>query len=133
MASGEIHLSTSAKMQFVDITRQLQQVFNETSCNEGIMYVFNPHTTAGLTINEGADPAVREDVIGALKEMLPRNFPYKHMEGNSPSHLLTTIAGNSLQIFIKDSSMQLGTWQRIFFLEFDGPRSRKIFWKIMAG
>jgi len=98
-----------------------------------VLYVYNPHTTAGLLINEGADPDVQRDLLGALQEIVPANYPYRHAEGNSPAHLMTAMTGTSVQIFIEQGKLQLGTWQRVFFSEFDGPRSRKLWWKILAG
>jgi len=120
-------------MAFVDITDELQNRLSHSKCQEGILYAFNPHTTAGLTINEGADPAVQQDLIDSFKEIIPFNLPFKHLEGNSPYHFMATLSGCSTSIFIESGRLKLGTWQRIFFLEFDGPRNRKIHWKIMAG
>ncbi|MEE4164531.1 MAG: secondary thiamine-phosphate synthase enzyme YjbQ, partial [Desulfocapsaceae bacterium] len=93
---------------------------------DGICCLFNPHTTAGLTINEGADPDVREDIIAGLKNIVPLKFPFKHREGNSPAHIMASLVGSSLTIPVNNGKLQLGTWQRIFFCEFDGPRTRKI-------
>jgi secondary thiamine-phosphate synthase enzyme len=98
---------------------------------EGLLVVFNPHTTAGLTINEGADPAVRSDLVGAMRRMVP-DYPWRHMEGNSPSHLLASLMGSSVTIIVSGGAMRLGTWQKVFFCEFDGPRSRKVWWRISA-
>jgi len=133
MASGKFSLSTSTHMEFVDITDQLQQAVTDNGIGDGICFVYNPHTTAGLTINEGADPAVQHDLIGVYREIVPKNFPYRHLEGNSPSHMMTTLTGSSVSVFIESGRLQLGTWQRIFFCEFDGPRSRRVLWKIMEG
>ena len=120
-------------MEFLDITSQMQQAVDTSGVSDGICCLFNPHTTAGLTINEGCDPAVQHDLLGVLSQIVPLDFPYKHAEGNSPSHMMATLTGCSLTIFITNSRLQLGTWQRIFFCEFDGPRSRKVQWKILAG
>jgi secondary thiamine-phosphate synthase enzyme len=133
MKKGTISVATSSQLEFVDITGDLQQHVSQSGCPEGILYVYNPHTTAGLTINEGADPAVQTDIIKCFQEIVPFHLPFKHLEGNSPSHFMTTLTGSSLSVFIDSGRLQLGTWQRIFFLEFDGPRSRKVFWKIMEG
>jgi len=100
---------------------------------EGILYLFNPHTTAGLTINEGADPDVRTDIIKGLRNIVPLKFDYRHLEGNSPSHIMTLLTGSSLHIMIENGAMVLGTWQKIFFCEYDGPRTRSLHWKIIAG
>jgi len=125
-------VTTSSQMEFVDITDQVQQAVESSAVEEGICCLFNPHTTAGLTINEGCDPAVQQDLLGVLREIVPLNYPYRHAEGNSPAHLMATLAGSSLTILISGGRLQLGTWQRIFFCEFDGPRSRKVNWKVLA-
>jgi len=100
--------------------------------NSGMLYLFNPHTTAGLTINEGADPDVRTDIIKGMSHIVPDTLDYKHMEGNSPSHLMALLTGSSLTLQIENSRLVLGTWQKIFFCEYDGPRSRTVSWKIIA-
>ncbi len=120
-------------MEFVDITDEVQRAVTDSDVSSGFCTVFNPHTTAGLTINEGADPAVQSDLIGVLKQIVPRDYPYRHMEGNSPSHMMATMTGSSVTVFIEQGRLQLGTWQRIFFCEFDGPRNRKVWWKILQG
>lgn len=126
-------MQTAASREFVDITDQLQQELSQTGVTEGILYVYNPHTTAGLTINEGADPAVAHDLLGVLDHIVPDKFPYRHGEGNSPSHMMTLLTGSSVDVLIEKGRLRLGTWQRIFFCEYDGPRSRKVLWKILAG
>ena len=133
MNSGKFSVSTSSHMEFVDITSQIQKAIKDSGISDGVCYVYNPHTTAGLTINEGADPAVQSDLIGVFKQMVPLNYPYRHQEGNSPSHMMTTLTGSSVTVFIESGRLQLGTWQRIFFCEYDGPRSRKVWWKILQG
>lgn len=133
MNSGKFPVSTSSHMEFVDITSQIQKAIKDSGISDGVCYVYNPHTTAGLTINEGADPAVQSDLIGVFKQMVPLNYPYRHQEGNSPSHMMTTLTGSSVTVFIESGRLQLGTWQRIFFCEYDGPRSRKVWWKILQG
>ena len=133
MNSGKFPVSTSSHMEFVDITSQIQKAIKDSGISDGVCYVYNPHTTAGLTINEGADPAVQSDLIGVFKQMVPLNYPYRHKEGNSPSHMMTTLTGSSVTVFIESGRLQLGTWQRIFFCEYDGPRSRKVWWKILQG
>lgn len=131
--SGKFSVSTSSHMEFIDITSQLQEAVTESGVPDGICYVYNPHTTAGITINEGADPAVQSDLTGVLKQMVPLNYPYRHQEGNSPSHMMTTLTGTSVVVFVESGRLQLGTWQRIFFCEYDGPRNRKVWWKILQG
>ena len=131
--SGQFPVRTSNHMEFVDITDQVQQAVTDSGVTGGICTVFNPHTTAGLTINEGADPAVQSDLIGVFRKMVPLDYPYRHMEGNSPSHMMATLTGSSVTVLIEQGRLRLGTWQRIFFCEFDGPRNRKVWWKILQG
>ena len=133
MLSGKFPVSTSIHMEFIDITSQVQKAVTASGASEGVCYVYNPHTTAGLTINEGADPAVQSDLTGVFKQIVPLNYPYRHQEGNSPSHMMTTLTGSSVTVFIESGQLQLGTWQRIFFCEYDGPRNRKVWWKVLQG
>jgi len=119
-------------MHLVDITSEVQDLVMETGVNDGLCYLFNPHTTAGLTINEGADPDVRTDIIKGFKKIVPLDYPFKHMEGNSPSHIMASLMGASLTIMVSNNRLQLGTWQAIYFCEFDGPRTRKIHWSLLA-
>jgi len=132
MAQGKITITTSCSRQFVDITPQMEQVINRENINEGICYLFNPHTTAGLTINEGADPTVKDDILAGLLKITPFHLAYKHLEGNSPAHIMASLVGASLTVFVTNKGLMLGTWQKIFFCEFDGPRSRTIHWRIIA-
>ncbi len=120
-------------MEFVDITTQLQEAVDDCGADDGLLVVYNPHTTAGITINEGADPAVQSDLLGVLTRIIPKDYPYRHREGNSPSHMMTTLTGSSATVFIENGRIRLGTWQRIFFCEYDGPRNRKVWWKILKG
>lgn len=130
MKKGSFGVTTSHYMELVDITGQAAAAVEQSGVEEGILTLFNPHTTAGLTINEGADPTVRTDVIMALKAIIPFELNYRHMEGNSPSHVLASLFGASETIFIENGRMLLGTWQKIYFCEFDGGRSRKVHWRI---
>ncbi|HHO47847.1 MAG TPA: YjbQ family protein [Desulfobacteraceae bacterium] len=132
-AAGKFPLSTSSRMEMVDITAQVQEAVAGSGVDSGLCTVYSPHTTAGLTINEGADPAVRQDLVGVLRQMVPLDFPYRHQEGNSPAHMMTTLTGGSVTVFIESGRLRLGTWQRIFFCEFDGPRNRTVWWKILQG
>jgi secondary thiamine-phosphate synthase enzyme len=131
MNIGKLSVSTGTKMEFVDITSLVQKEVINSGIRDGICYVYNPHTTAGLTINEGADPAVQDDIIGVFKQVIPSNYPYKHMEGNSPAHIMASLMGSSVTVFVENGRLVLGTWQKIFFCEFDGPRARKVFWKVV--
>ena len=133
MANGSFSLVSHTRLEMIDVTEELQKIVREQAIDSGILSVYNPHTTAGLIINEGADPDVQRDLLGALQEIVPAQYPYRHAEGNSPAHLMTALTGTSIQIFIEQGKLQLGTWQRVFFSEFDGPRSRTLWWKILAG
>lgn len=132
MTSGTLTVATNNHMELVDITPAISKQITQTSISSGTCFLFNPHTTAGLTINEGADPAVRQDIIAGLKKMVPLDYHYRHLEGNSPSHIMASLMGCSLTILIENSNLVLGTWQRIFFCEFDGPRTRKLRWRITS-
>jgi secondary thiamine-phosphate synthase enzyme len=131
MSSGSFTVSTDQRMGFYDITAKLEKDLAKAGCSDGVCVVYNPHTTAGLTINEGADPAVQTDIIDALQKIVPMDHPYKHMEGNSPAHVMASLIGSSVTVFIETGRLRLGTWQRIFFTEFDGPRTRKVSWRIL--
>ncbi len=126
MFSGTFNVRTERHMELVDISSIAQEKVRGSGISQGMLFLFNPHTTAGLTINEGADPAVRDDIIAGLKKIVPLSYPFKHLEGNSPSHIMATLAGCSLSILIEDNRLVLGTWQKIFFCEFDGPRNRRV-------
>ncbi|WP_417910638.1 secondary thiamine-phosphate synthase enzyme YjbQ [Candidatus Electronema sp. PJ] len=126
-------MSTNSAAEFVDITDQARQVVKVAGTDEGILCLFNPHSTAGLTINEGCDPAVQQDILGLFRKMLPQSYPCRHAEGNSPAHMMATLTGSSVTVIITKGELRLGTWQHIFFCEYDGPRSRKVFWKVLAG
>ena len=131
MKSEIITVRTSKTMELVDITQPLSVELKKSGIEQGICVVFNPHTTAGLTINEGADPAVRVDIIDGFRKMVPINYPFKHLEGNSPAHIMASLMGSSLSIAINNGRFVLGTWQKIFFCEFDGPRNRKIHFHLL--
>ena len=131
MPQGTFSVSTSKQMELADITQQIADCVAQSNIQDGICYVFNPHTTAALTINEGADPAVRSDIISALQKIVPMDFRYLHQEGNSPAHVMASLFGSTVTVFIENGSPKLGTWQKIFFCEFDGPKSRKVHWKIL--
>ena len=132
MGAGTFSVPTGSKMEFVDITGQVQKEVARSVISNGICYIYNPHTTAGLTINEGADPDVRDDIIAGMRAIVPLSHPFKHMEGNSPAHIMASLMGSSLTVFIAKGKLQLGTWQKIFFAEFDGPRSRTVYIRLAA-
>ena len=131
MGTGRFSVSTTTRTEFVDITSLVQKEITGSVIRDGVCHVYNPHTTAGLTINEGADPAVKDDIVAVLKRVIPRDYPYKHMEGNSQAHIMASLMGSSITVFVEDGKLVLGTWQKIFFCEFDGPRSRKVIWKLV--
>ncbi|MDT8334158.1 MAG: secondary thiamine-phosphate synthase enzyme YjbQ [Desulfurivibrionaceae bacterium] len=130
MSGGEFALSTSKRLEFIDITDRLGKAIAVPGRRDALCFVFNPHTTAGLTINEGADPAVRADILAVLPRIIPRDYPYEHLEGNSPAHLMASLMGSSVTVIVEQGRLRLGTWQKIYFCEFDGPRTRKLFWRL---
>jgi secondary thiamine-phosphate synthase enzyme len=127
----EISIHTTSRTQFKDITDDIQKVITKLKVKEGICIIFVPHTTAGITINENADPSVREDIIKKLSEIIPSNSHYSHLEGNSDAHIKATIVGFSQTVFIEEGKLVLGSWQGIYFCEFDGPRTRKVLIKVI--
>ncbi|MFH2121957.1 MAG: secondary thiamine-phosphate synthase enzyme YjbQ [Pseudomonadota bacterium] len=131
MTLGKITITTFSSMELIDITEQIALEISKVNIQEGICFLFNPHTTAGLTINEGADPVVKEDIVSGFQKMIPMHYAYKHLEGNSPAHIMASLMGSSLTVFIDHGQLVLGTWQKIFFCEFDGPRSRSIQWRVI--
>jgi len=123
----DFRVSTNSRSQMIDITSQVRSLVGRTGVTDGDVIVYCPHTTAAITINENADPSVPHDMLMTLEELLPKHRSgYRHSEGNSDSHCKSSLVGCSEQIIIKGGSLQLGTWQGIFFCEFDGPRSRKV-------
>ncbi len=120
-----ITLRTNARCQLLDITADVQRAIQECGFKDGLVTVFVPHTTAGLTINENADPSVLVDLLENLERLVPHHGNYRHSEGNSDAHCKASMMGSSLSIAVQDSKLVLGTWQGIYFCEFDGPRSRK--------
>jgi len=126
-----ISIRTNSRVDLIDITDKIQAVVSKSKLKNGVCLVFCPHTTAGLTINENADPSVRRDIIDALNKLLPANAGYAHSEGNADSHIKSSLFGAALTIFIEDSQLALGTWQGIYFCECDGPRSREVWIKIV--
>ncbi len=125
----EVDVSTSSQTELIDITDKVAQGVKQLGIDSGILVVYCPHTTGAITINEGADPAVRRDIIAVLNTIVPWRFEYKHLEGNSPAHLKATLVGESVQVIVDKGKLMLGTWQRIFFCEFDGPRKRRLWLK----
>jgi len=126
----QIHSQT--KEEFIDITLKLKELVSTSGIKTGTCLIYVPHTTAAVTINENADPYVQADIISTLKKIVPDSWPYKHLEGNSPAHIKASLIGSSVAIIIEGGDLVLGTWQGIFFCEFDGPRSRKVYVKLFS-
>jgi len=127
----DFSISTKKRNELIDITSRVGSAVSQSGIIDGDVVIYCPHTTAAVTINENADPSVIHDLLLTLEELIPHNRPgYKHFEGNSDSHCKSSIIGCSEQVLIKDKTLLLGTWQGIFFCEFDGPRSRKVYVQI---
>jgi len=127
----DFSISTKKRNQLIDITSQVRSTVSQSGVTDGDVIVYCPHTTAAITINENADPSVSHDLLLTLDELIPHNRAgYQHYEGNSDSHCKSSLIGCSEQILIKDKTLSLGTWQGIFFCEFDGPRTRKVYIQI---
>ena len=123
---ARLSVKTNSQTEMIDVTTLVQKQVTASGISEGLCVVFVPHTTAAVTINESADPAVRQDILMVLNKVIPWKEAYRHMEGNSPAHLKTSIIGSSETIVVENGRLVLGTWQGIFFCEFDGPRTRKL-------
>jgi len=123
-------ISTAYRSQFIDITSQVQRLVSDIKITEGRCHIWVPHTTAGLTVNENADPSVVEDILRQLDRMVPWENHYRHGEGNSAAHIKSSLLGCQLTVMIKGGHLQLGTWQGIFLCEYDGPRSREVWVKL---
>ena len=119
-------MRTNARAEMIDITDRIRILLKESGIKSGVCHVFVPHTTAAVTINENADPEVPRDILTELEKIIPFNGHYRHVEGNSAAHIKASIVGASETVFIENGELVLGTWQSIFFCEFDGPRSRKV-------
>ncbi|MEK6647403.1 MAG: secondary thiamine-phosphate synthase enzyme YjbQ [Candidatus Firestonebacteria bacterium] len=125
----KIDVHTNARVEFKDVTGEIGKAVSKSNIENGICYIFVPHTTAGITINENADPDVREDMIATFNKVIPFNGDYAHIEGNSAAHIKASIMGFSEIVLIENGKLQLGHWQGIYFCEFDGPRHRKLWIK----
>ncbi|MDD2805743.1 MAG: secondary thiamine-phosphate synthase enzyme YjbQ [Elusimicrobiales bacterium] len=124
---------TSGKAEMADITREVHEVVRENGLESGVCHVFVPHTTCGLAINENADPDVKRDIIANLDKTISADFPYRHAEGNSPAHIKAVLVGPSLTVFVEEGALQLGTWQGLYLCEYDGPRVREVWVKLVKG
>jgi len=129
----EIRVQTDMQVQLKDVSHEIQQLVTKSGIKEGLATLFVPHTTAAVTINENADPDVTFDMINGLNQLIPMQNQYRHLEGNSAAHIKSSLIGASEQIIIRNGKLLLGTWQGIYFCEFDGPRSRKLQIKLIAG
>ena len=129
----KIEIQTRSKVDLIDITAQVQRAVTSESVDEGVCFVYCPHTTAGITINENADPSVVRDILYETEKIIPFRDNYQHMEGNSAAHIKSSLFGPSLNIIVTGGRLVLGTWQSIYFCEFDGPRHRHLFVKVMEG
>ncbi len=128
-----INVKSSVRTEFIDITGKVREALQKTGITSGICCLFVPHTTAGITINEGADPSVQRDIQTMLNRLVPFDGDYHHSEGNSEAHIKSTLTGTSQNILIDEGRLVLGRWQSIFFCEFDGPRQRRVGMKIISG
>jgi secondary thiamine-phosphate synthase enzyme len=130
MFSSEINVRSTREVEFIDITSKVQEAVSASGVKEGVCLVYVPHTTAGVTINENADPSVVVDIINKLSELVPQSSSYRHTEGNAPAHIKSTLVGCSVLIPVSGGKLMLGTWQGVFFCEFDGPRQRRVIIRI---
>lgn len=128
----ELCVKTNQRQEMIDITGMIQKALREDKSTSGVCHIFVPHTTCGVTINEHADPDVIHDIIEALDRLVPSKGNYRHLEGNSPAHIKTSLVGNSLTLPFSEGRLCLGTWQGVFLCEFDGPRQRRVWLKIIS-
>ena len=129
----ELHITSNRRNQMIDTTQDVQRLISEEKITDGFVILYVPHTTAGITINEGADPSVQQDIIHTLEKLIPEQASYHYTEGNSDAHIKASLLGSSVTVLIKKGKLVLGTWQSIFFYEGDGPRNRTIYVDINSG
>ena len=127
-----LSIKTRERTELIDITSDINQIIQKSGTDQGLCMIYVPHTTAAVTINESADPSVKSDILMILNQIIPWEANYRHLEGNSPAHIKSTLVGSSELIAIENRRLILGTWQGIFFCEFDGPRTRKVDVRIIA-
>jgi len=123
----EIKVASKSRNEMIDITSGIQKIVSDENLQKGHVIAYVPHTTAGITINEGADPSVQRDIIETLKQLIPKQGDYHHMEGNSDAHIKASLIGSSITVLVENNKLLLGTWQHIFFYEGDGPRHRRVY------
>ena len=129
---SKLSIKTNSRTELLDITHEVQKSVAESNIKSGICQIFVPHTTAGITIDENADPSVVHDILMELNKVIPFQDNYNHIEGNSAAHIKSSLVGPSLSIIIENGNLQLGTWQGIYFCEFDGSRNRQVWVKILS-
>lgn len=127
----KISISTKSRAELLDITSKVEDAVKESKAKSGVCHIFIPHTTAAITINENADPDVRRDILNGLERLVPFSGDYAHTEGNAAAHIRSSIIGTDATVLVEDGRLKLGTWQGIFFCEFDGPRQRNVFIRIV--
>jgi len=127
-----LSIQTHSREELIDITSKVKEAIDSSGIKNGICFVYIPHTTAGVTINENADPSVKADILMAFRNIVPDSLSYTHAEGNSPAHIKATLVGSSIALIIDNGYPALGTWQGVFFCEFDGPRRRKAYIKVTS-
>jgi len=128
----KVSLSTRRRCELIDVTNKIQEVAAKSKIKDGFCIVYVPHTTAGITINENADPSVRSDIINHLEKIVPADSQYQHSEGNSDAHIKASLLGFSINVPVENNRLVLGTWQGIYFAEFDGPRTRSYLVKMVS-
>lgn len=128
----KLDIKTHSQVEFQEITSRIREIVEASGVKSGVCHIFVPHTTAAILVNEHADPSVVGDIDAQLEIMAPQHKNYRHMEGNSPAHIKASLLGDSRTLFIEDGKLVLGTWQGIFFCEFDGPRNRSVLVKVLA-
>jgi secondary thiamine-phosphate synthase enzyme len=128
---NRVSIKTKSRVEFQEVTPKVRDIVGASGIKSGVCYLFVPHTTAGVIVNEHADPSVVEDIAAQLEAMVPQHGNYRHLEGNAPAHIKASLVGSSETLFIEDGKIVLGTWQGIFFCEFDGPRNRTLLVNVM--
>jgi secondary thiamine-phosphate synthase enzyme len=131
MAMESLKIRTSRRTEWIDITSSVQQAISRSGIRSGLCVLFVPHTTAAVTVNEGADPSVREDILQHLASAAPQRGPYAHREGNADAHIKAALIGSSVSLLVEEGRLVLGTWQSVFFCEFDGPRDRRVLLRVI--
>lgn len=126
-----LRIKSNKRIEAIDITSYIINTIKTLDIKNGVLILYVPHTTAGIIINENSDPNVIEDILNRLAELVPEKLNYKHLEGNADSHIKSSLTSNSVILIIENGELMLGTWQGVFFLEFDGPRERKVYFKIL--